>query len=345
MIVNLGVVICLLISYLSVYIAPDKFWIPSLFGLAYPYFLVANLFFIVFWILFKPKYSILSAFIVVIGFSFLNRYVQFSGKTESEANVKLLSYNVKHFTGVGAVSLKDNADSIKILLERIKPDIICLQEVKLRTNKVFNIQQLLDEFEFVKHYQYARTSSTGGSVTMTRFPIVNMQEIRFEGSGNMAIYTDIVIQGDTVRVFNIHLQSYRIDPKNYSIIESSTFTEEEGLNEVKAMGSKFKRAFQMRAKQARNIRKCINESPYSVIVCGDFNDTPVSYSYQKVKGKLVDAFVKSGKGISRTYIGDLPSFRIDYIMHSKNFDSYNFVSIPVNYSDHLPITCDILFNE
>lgn len=342
LIINIVAATVLLFSYLSVYIPPDTWWAPSLLGLAYPYLLVVNLGFVIFWLLMKPRLALISAGSVLIGWSFLSGYAQLAGKKTEERDIKVLSYNVKHFTGTGKNPSHDLAEMIKSFLKEEEPDIICLQEVKLRTNRIFNLEATKKEFTFIRHYQYARSAGTAGSVTFTRFPIVKMREIRFENSGNIAIYTDVVAGKDTIRVFNVHLQSYQIDPARYKIIDSPGFSEEENIREMREIGSKLRRAMKMRAVQARMIRAEIDQSPYPVIVCGDFNDTPASYTYRKVKGDLQDAFVCSGKGVGHTYLGKLPSFRIDYVLHSPDFKSYNFKTYEVPYSDHLPVSCDLL---
>jgi len=100
----------------------------------------------------------------------------------------------------------------------------------------------------------------------------------------------------------------------------------------------------MRARQARIIRKHIDESPYHVIVCGDLNDTAASYSYRLLKKGMKDAFVSSGRGVGRTYVGILPSFRIDYIFYSQGFDSFNFQTHDFRQSDHLPVSCSLVKN-
>lgn len=341
LLLNLIVILALVISYLSVYVAPDKYWMPALFGMAYPFFIVVNICFMVFWSMVKPKYLFLSLLTIVLGWPYLERYYQLKGKTTEESDVKILSYNVKYFMGDENSTQKENADSIISFIEDQKADIICLQEARLRKNQIFNLQRTVKSLYSINHYQYARSSTTYGSVTMTRFPIVNMGEIRFKESNNITIYTDMVIGRDTVRVFNVHLQSYQIDPTKYSIIDSPGVDQEEDLREVKEMGVKFKKAFQMRAEQVREIKKYIDESPYNVIVCGDFNDTPVSYSYQQLKGELKDAFVESGRGIGRTYIGKLPSFRIDNIFHGEKYHSFNFKTYDFRLSDHLPISCEL----
>lgn len=343
LLLNFIVILSLFIGYLSVYIPPDKYWIPSLFGLAYPFIVLLNVLFIVLWILVKPHYLLLSLLSILMGWGFVSRYVQLKGENVEKGDVKVLSYNVQHFVGDKSFTQKENANKIISFLEVQNADIICLQEARLRKNSIFNLPNTVKHLGSIEHYQYARTSTTYGSVTMTRYPIVNMGEIRFEESRNMTIFTDVIIQKDTIRIFNVHLQSYKIDPNKYSIIDSLGINQEKDLKEVREMGIKFRKAFQMRAVQVREIRKYIDESPYEVIVCGDFNDTPVSFSYQHLRGDLKDAFVSSGKGVGRTYIGKLPSFRIDNIFHGEKFESYNFQTYDYRLSDHLPISCELVF--
>jgi len=339
---NFVAITALLTSYLSVYIPPDKFWIPSFFGLVYPFIIIVNILFILYWLLAKPKFSVFSILASLAGFGFLSRYVQLSGKNQDSAGIKVLSYNVRHFQGNGESKQKENANKIVEFLNEQQADIICLQETRLRKNAIFSLPNTVKSLKSIEHYQYARSSNTFGLVTMTRFPILHMEEIRFEKSRNMSIFTDVLIQKDTVRIFNVHLQSYQINPEKYSIIESPGIDEEKDIKEVREMGGKLKRAFQLRAEQARQIREHIENSPYPVLVCGDFNDTPVSYTYQKLRGNLEDAFVCSGKGVGRTYIGKLPSFRIDNIFHSDKFESYNFKTYDFKMSDHLPVSCELV---
>ena len=333
--------IALLISYSSIYIPPDKYWQPSFFGLAYPIILSVNAAFILLWILVKPKFLLMSLITIFVGWGIFNRYIQLKGKKSDDTQIKVVSYNVKYFNANGAKSQKQTADSIISFLDDLNADIICLQEARLRKNEIFNLPTTVKNLKSINHYQYARSSTTYGSVTMTRYPIVNMGEIRFEGSRNMAIYTDVLIGKDTTRIINVHLQSLHIDPSKYDIIESPNLSEEKDIEQVKEVGSKYKRAVQLRAKQVREIRKYIDDWPHKVLICGDFNDIPTSYSYQTLKGNLLDAFVESGIGIGRTYDGNLPSMRIDNIFISKDFEAYNFQTIDQQLSDHLPISCEL----
>ena len=343
--INLIAVIALFLAYSAVYVSPESYWVPSFFGLAYPFILIANLLFIGLWLLFKPRYVLLSLVSIIIGWGFVSRYVQLKGNEIEKGDLKLISYNVKYFVADSKNNQKENADKIISFLEEQNADIICLQEARLRKGSIFDLPGTVKKLKNINHYQYARTSTTFGSVTMTRYPIINMGEIRFDESRNMTIFTDVIIENDTVRIFNVHLQSYKIDPAKYSVIDSPGVNQEEDLREIREMSYKFKEASQMRAKQVIEIRKQIDESPYEVIVCGDFNDTPVSFAYQELRGNLTDAFVNSGEGVGRTYIGKLPSFRIDNIFYSDIYESYNFKTYDFRMSDHLPISCELVRKE
>ncbi len=318
---------------------------PAIFGLAFPFILLANLAFILLWLFIKPRNILFSLVVILLGWNSVSSYFQLKGKKTEDPQIKVLSYNVRHFVGDRGSNRKENAEEIISFLQEQKADIICLQEARIRKNNIFNMAKTVGKLETINHYQFASSSTTFGSVTMTRYPIVNMGEIRFNETRNIAIYTDVLIQGDTVRIFNLHLQSYHIDPEKYAILESPGITEEQDIKEMQEMGAKLKRAFQLRSEQVKEIRKYIDESKYPIIVCGDFNDTPVSYSYKTVGENLTDAFVNSGKGIGRTYIGKVPSFRIDYIIHSDYFDSYNFETHDYRKSDHLPVTTGLVIKD
>jgi endonuclease/exonuclease/phosphatase family metal-dependent hydrolase len=338
---NLAAVIFLVTAYLSVYISPEECWLPSFFGLTYPVILIINLFFVLMWLIINPRYLWISLVAILAGWGFLTRFIQISGKRIDSGDINVLSYNVQYFAGNGIESQKETAGNIKQFLKDQQPDIICLQEVRLRKNDIFNLARTVEDINSINHYQYARSSTTYGSVTMTRYPIINMEEIRFKNSRNISIYTDVLIDGDTVRIFNVHLQSYNMDPEKYTIIDSG-IDEEEDLREVHEIWYRFKKGFSLRAQQVKTIRGYIEESPYHIIICGDFNDTPASYSYRQLRKGLKDAFLCSGTGVGRTYVGKLPSFRIDYIFHSRGFESYNFKTIDFRYSDHLPVACSLV---
>lgn len=345
--VNIPVAVCLLFSYTAVWVNPSEFWIPAFFGLAYPYILLVNILFILLWLVFNVRYALISVIAVGVGFGFLGQYVQLSGeKTDREDAIKVCSYNVKYFVGNTKKPNKLTAEKIIDFLNEGKYNIICLQEVSIHRKGMFSLNEIKGKLGNIRSMQLAHASGSGGPVTYSTYPIVGMGEIRYENTGNLVIYTDLQIDADTVRVYNCHLQSYRLMPHELNSLDSLRFSNKpRDYTGVKSIGYKLKNAFIKRSEQALKLNEHIQQSPHPVIVCGDFNDTPVSFSYNKAKGELKDAFTESGQGICNTYNGSLPSFRIDYILHDPLFDSYEFKVGNQKYSDHFPVSCKLIRTE
>ena len=334
--VNLLAIVLLLATYLVTKINPGKFWFPSVFGLAFPYLLLTNVLFIGFWLLVYKRYMFLSLVVVVLGMHTIRTYIQFfPNKTKNEDGIKVLSYNVYHFYSYFDNSKNDNS-ILKFIADQ-HANIICLQETKLQKEGILNPLKLKSMFPGINHCQLAHQSRWGGPVTFTSYPIVSMGELRFEDTKNMVIFTDLKINKDTVRVYNCHLQSYRLNATDYSVIDTLDL-ETVKMKDLRRIVSKIKWGYIYRSEQVILLTKHIESCHYPVIVCGDFNDTPISFTYGKISSLLKDSFVESGRGVSDTYRGEMPNYRIDYIFHSKHFRAYNYTRFEVDFSDHYPIS-------
>ncbi|HKJ43306.1 MAG TPA: endonuclease/exonuclease/phosphatase family protein [Sunxiuqinia sp.] len=340
---NLIAVFGLLGSYLAEKISPADWWVPAFFGLAYPYLLLINIIFILFWLFVKTRLALISFLAIVVGYGNLYHYFQLTDKQTDKKGITLCSYNVKNFYGADHLKRAEAAEKILDYLMSKNPDIICIQEVYLKGQKSFTNKSGKNRLPDKTHLKYIHASKVGGQVTYSSYPIIHKDEVHFPNSGNMFIVSDLKIGKDTVRLFNCHLESYRFTDTDISKLDDISLDQQvQSYKQVRYTGSKLKRAFVKRTKQAEALHQRISTSPYPVIVCGDFNDTPVSYTYHTVRDDLDDAFVESGKGIGNTYRGRLPSFRIDYILHSSIFEGYNFHVDKVNYSDHYPIHCVLI---
>jgi endonuclease/exonuclease/phosphatase family metal-dependent hydrolase len=193
-----------------------------------------------------------------------------------------------------------------------------------------------------KYYTHLKVIGSGknrsyGIITFSKFPIVKRGEIIHSGSSSLSIYTDVLINKDTFRIYNNHLQSFRLMRMERSFINELTANENETFTEVKSLSMSLKKGFVKRASQAKVVKDQINKSPYPVIVLGDFNDTPVSYAYTKIRKGLNDSFVNSGYGAGFTYKGNYPPNRIDYILYDNSLINSYFEIIKMKYSDHYPI--------
>lgn len=293
--------------------------------------------------------TFLSILAIIAGFSVNSRLYQFGSQADvTEPNLKVMSYNVRIFNFYKWDNNTTSRDSILLFIESQKADVICLQEFLTLSNipnkSQEHINRKLANTPY-RHVSYTHEINNGrkqfGIATYSKYPIINSGIIRFPNSINACNYSDIVREQDTFRVYNAHLQSIKLPKDNYGLIDSLLTIKGKNMDEVKAVSGKLRDAFKKRATQAEMIAKHISSSPYPVILCGDFNDTPVSYTYHKLRGNLTDSFQEGGKGLASTYRGQLPSFRIDYIFHDSRFKTQRFTTKRVDLSDHYPIISEI----
>jgi endonuclease/exonuclease/phosphatase family metal-dependent hydrolase len=352
---NILLALCLLLSYTAPIINPAKLLLPAFFGLAYPYLLFLNLIFLIYWIVRMRKELLISLVVILLGLFHLTNLVPLRLKkspeprVESNSPMKVLSYNVRTFDKYNWSQNSQTKEGIFETIRTEDPSIVCIQEFYTSNKsgkRERDIRNQLKEYPYYSiYYSLKSGASTGfGIATFSKYPIVKTNRIPFDNTINQAVYTDILIDNDTVRMFNIHLQSIQFGQRNYAFLDSLSlkYTNKQ-LEEVKDIGSRLKEAFVMRAEQSKIIHHYIEESEYPVIVAGDFNDTPVSYAYKRIKKGLSDAFRTSGKGLGNTYAGELPSFRIDYIFYSEELEAVEFERIKSKFSDHFPITSTLQF--
>ncbi len=353
-------VLLLLLSYVSIYISPDKFWFFAFLGISYPYFLLVNILFLIFWIIKLNKYFLLSLIAILIGFSSFNKTIKPfpNSKQSTENQFKVLSYNVRLFDVFKYKwrdkNSYDDRNKIFDFLKEENAEIVCLQEFFYNKSHHFKTSDTIIQFIDAKNVHTEFTSKNDsnyfyfGAATFSKYPIINRGKIEFENkTDNICIYSDIIKNKDTIRIYNIHLESIKLskeDENFYSDFSNNKEQEKLKKGSLKIF-AKLKRAFIKRASQARNLSDHIKKSPYPVILCGDFNDTPISYSYNKVSENLKDAFLECGSGIGNTYNGKFPSFRIDYILFSDFFSANSFEIKKIDFSDHYPIISNLRINE
>ncbi|MCB9222680.1 MAG: endonuclease/exonuclease/phosphatase family protein [Crocinitomicaceae bacterium] len=335
-------------AYINTHISPNDVSYLAFLGLGYPLLLLTALILMLVWLFIRWKLAFISIITILIGFNHFSHFYAFNFiQNDLKDPLKVLSYNVHIFDLYNLEGREENRNKIFEFLDKENADILCFQEFYHQQDRSFVTKDSLVELLNTPFYHERYTHELSGKryfgvATFSKYPIINKGEIPFENDdNNYCIYSDLLMNEDTVRVFNAHIGSIRFQSDDYEF-----FGEENGpIYKDKDAGQRIlgrlKQAFEKRAIQAEIVCAEIEKSPYPVILCGDLNDTPVSYCYRQFNNLLNDAFVSSGNGIGQTYIGAVPSNRIDYIFYDDQFESSDFVTHQVSYSDHKPISCYI----
>jgi endonuclease/exonuclease/phosphatase family metal-dependent hydrolase len=354
LLLNAGAMISLLLSYAAAAFTPEAMGYFTLFGLAYPFTLIANLFFVVLWFFKRRKFMFFSIAIILLGYNHLTSFFQISfqgSEDEGSHQLKVLTYNVHVFDVFDKADGAATRDAIYDVLDREQADVICFQEFyQNEKSKTYPTRDTLIKFLPTKYYHERYTHAISGQqyfgvVILSRYPIVRKGFVPFATDvNNFCIYADILKDDDTVRVYNAHLQSIRFKKEDYDLAKGNT--EQSELDDAgKRIARRLKSAFVKRQEQVDRIAASIRASPHPVILCGDFNDPPVSYTYSTFSEQLNDSFKSCGNGIGNTYIGAFPSFRIDYILHSPSIEAIRYKTIPEELSDHHAVTATLQWKK
>lgn len=339
---NVLVLLALILSYLAGSISPDKFWPLAFVGMTYPLLLIATLFFTVYWLLKRKWFLFLNVALILAKWDYVQETIQLNRPAENNSDgIKVMSFNVRMFDRFNWIEGSDTEKSIYSFLKYQQPDVLCIQEFFVGTKTgVQHCDELLrlESLGFV-HLEKSNEKFATGIATFSRYPIVSKGVVFHDKEhNNMGIYTDLLIEADTVRVYNIHLQSIGLQDKDYALLDQ--------LLEDQVVGSGTERkqfirqmiaGFKKRATQADVVSEHLRQSPFAIILGGDFNDVPTSYAYQIIHRGLKDSFSQSGMGFGATYVR-LPIFRIDNIFHDEHFVASDHQVHQQVLSDHYAIT-------
>ena len=335
----------LLLACLCSFVNPKTIWWIGFFGLAYMYFLAINVCFVALWLLSHKKiYSVISILTILFGWTYLGKHVQISGKEIPEEKLsesfKIISFNIQGFEQKN--NMQPNGEMLNMFdfFRDMDADIICMQEFVISPRRGVDLETIKKELAHLPYYHIETPGGNFGIATFSRYPIIRKELIYGDHTTNACMSSDIVIGNDTIRVFNIHLKSVGFNKDERHLLDNAIRMDYDrsDLHTVKSILRNLKNASLERVEQVEILISHIAQSPYPVIVCGDFNDPPASFTYRQVRGNLKDAFVEAGSGRSTTYkVGNIASLRIDYIMFSDVFDAYDYKSPRVYISDHFPV--------
>jgi endonuclease/exonuclease/phosphatase family metal-dependent hydrolase len=341
------------IACLSPYINPANWWVNGFTGLIVPYLLLALIFFVILWLMVKPRLVWIPLLTLIIGWQQISVVFAWhpgSGfsKRRHDNILRMVDWNIQSFNG-----LSKNQQTKKLIpnelaasIFKLQPDVICLQEFNTASN-ADNI--LLFSHQYRYHFfsrDYVRSNSAyqSGCIIFSKFPIIDSGKMQYPVAESL-IWADIVKGDDTIRIYTTHLQSFKFKQADYNDLEKIKDQDDETLSASKSIMRKMKLAFSRRGIQANMVKDAIGKSPYPSVICGDFNDVPNSYAYFHIKGDRQDAFLKKGFAIGRTFIALAPTLRIDYILPTTQFEVKQFDMVDEDLSDHIMLVTDLLLKK
>ncbi len=320
---NVLFALLLFLACLSPYLSTKTLSFLPFLGLAVPALVVINLLFFAYWSVKRKMQLSLSLLALFVGYTSLGTFVRFgdSNKEIAEDDLTVLSYNVREFNRHGEIESKTIFEDIKSFVDEQDPDILCFQEVN-------NLRRMKKRFDYP--YEYVENQNTEIKTILSifsKYPIINAEVIRFPNTKNNACYADIVVKKDTIRVYNLHMQSLGITPGRGAIRSSSS----------EKLYKKLASSFNKQEEQAQTIVKHSRGVAYKKLICGDFNNGQFSKTYNLIKGDKKDSFDEMGIGYGRTYLFHGAPARIDFILADPEFEVLSHQNFDQKYSDHFPI--------
>ncbi len=339
------------ISSYSDLISPESSVLPAFMGIAFPIFFFPSVFITFYWAWRRSRF-----FFVCLGFIFLSwgaihKYCPLNFFNDLDRGKKQLQVMTYNTCGMGIYDKKDNSDEILEFVAEENPDIVCFQEFRdndpSRKLTLKKIRAKLSEYKYFA-YSPSQFSKTTGLAIFSKYPIVSQRNIFFKDSryNHACLFEVRLDNGKCVNVLNCHLRSNQLSLEDRALYKGAI--DEMNIDKIVQLKggvfAKLAQAFRIRAGQVDTINALTSRLKDPLIVCGDFNDTPTSYCYRKMRGGLQDAFVNKGRGLGITYHSNYFWFRIDQIFHSDDFSTAKVKVHKVKYSDHYPLTATLNIN-
>lgn len=306
LIIHFGVVALLIGCLLNAWVPPKIFGALNFLSLAFPGLMLAHVFLTLIWIIGWKKRAIFFVLVTILFFKPITRWINYHPKPEKQGSIKVMTFNAR---------VKENKETTLDYLQSQNTDIILTQE--------FNMNM-----------EEGKTVSYSGTSISTKHKIVKHGNINITAKNSEAIYADIDINGKIIRVINVYLEPFYLEK---SMVKP---TDNQNVNEQKAkiLISKMIPTFKMHQQQVQEIKDFAEQSPYPVIIGGDFNAVPNSYEYYHISKELTDAFEAVGRGSATSFHDYKIPIRIDYLFSSKSIKPVSYrVDRSVHLSDHFPV--------
>ncbi len=322
--INIIFAILLLLGLVLPFIRPSTAPKIAILSLTVPILFISNIIFALYWLTkLKPAFF-LSLTCLVISYFILPTFYNFSKKNIKTANeISIMNYNVRLFNVYNWIKDKSIPSKIGKFIQTENPDIVCIQEYHHSGEKNMNYTY--------KYIKINSNSTKSGQAIYSKYKIVNKGSLDFKNTQNNAIFIDFVKNRDTIRIYNVHLESLGLN------IDKENFGEKSSEKLMNRLSREFVKQQQQIELLLQHQKKCT----YPILISGDLNNTAYSWTYKHIKNNRKDSFLKAGFGFGKTFEVKKFPLRIDFIFTDPIFTINQHKNYKVKYSDHLPIMARI----
>ena len=306
---------------------------------ALPLLIAGNVVFLIYWLIMRRwHWALIPLITLLFCIPYVGTLYQFGSLDENADKVpgiKIASYNVAMFSRETSGFI---AQDILSEMKKQKVDIVCFQEYNDHSGDKKNSDSYKDYFPYM-------AVGESDMVIYSRYPIKNFKNLNFEMTNNSAMWAEVEVSGQLIRVYNAHLETTGINTTLHKAAKvEAKGMEVEGNAFIRAIYGNYTLGMIARSGQANVLAMDMRECEAPIIVCGDFNDVPYSYVYNTMLGDKVDGFKECGSGFMYTFRGN-KAVRIDYIFHDKGMEGVCYYKRELSYSDHYPVFMKIALNK
>lgn len=332
-------VVAFLLSLIAGWISPETFWPLSVMGLFFPWLLLGILLLLFFWA-FRRSWRTLPLLIcLVLGWPQIRAFIGTGSPnppSHPDKALDILTFNIRSADHFQKLTPEERAAPLLKMFKLETYEVLALQEFP----QGGNLQKKLIDKLAVAGFRHKTLFPGKGLAIFSRLPLSGEGKLPFGNRFNGAIFAETDWQGKKVRIYNVHLQSNKVSGVADQLLsdQNTRLDNKKTWMSIRSMLARFRTKARLRAGQVRELKTHIQQSPYPVIACGDFNDTPQSYTYAQMTSLLKDGFRERGRGFGTTYRGKIPALRIDYLFSSSSLTVHRYKVLPVKVSDHYPVT-------
>ena len=329
-------VFCTFTAIICQYISPEKSGILSVIAIGVPIIYLLDIVVMLYWVVRWRWYRAVAMIaMVVLGLFYLSRYYKVDIDRHYDTSfverryTKVMTYNV----------LEGKNPELIAYIEKHNPDILCLQEISTAGE---NWEALSAKYKTT----FKDVGNAANNQILSKFRILRSGEIEGLPRKN-GVWADLRVKDDTVRVVSLHLKSTSIRPEDTQFLEKHKYlVDSERRDKLSSIVERLVENNRKRAEQAEAIAKFLESTPYTTIVCGDFNDVPLSYTYNSIANGLHDTFSEQADGFAYTYDTKYKLLRIDNILVSPSVEVVSYdVDNEVGLSDHYPVISRVKLNK